>query len=75
MITRFETITINSITTSKSAFGEQSVTETLWFKTRAKVHEVNSAIDIKDLRAKLLEVDGQICPVHQPVDVQLEEVN
>ena len=30
---------------------------------------------IKDLRAKLLEVDGQICPVHQPVDVQLEEVN
>ena len=48
MIVRFETISINNITTSKSAFGEQSVTETLWFKTRAKVHEVNSAIDIKD---------------------------
>jgi len=48
VIVRFETISINNITTSKSAFGEQSVTETLWFKTRAKVHEVNSAIDIKD---------------------------
>jgi len=48
MISRFETITVNTITTSKSAFGEQSVTETLWFKTRARVHEVNSAIDIKD---------------------------
>lgn len=48
MISRFETITINTITTSKSDFGEQSVTETVWFKTRAKVHEVNSSVEIKD---------------------------
>lgn len=48
MISRFETITVNTVTTSKSAFGEQSVTETLWFKTRARVHEVNSSVDIKD---------------------------
>ena len=48
MISRFETISINTISTTKSAFGEQSVTETLWFKTRAKVHEINSSIDIKD---------------------------
>ena len=47
MIVRFETISINNITTSKSAFGEQSVTETLWFKTRAKVHEINSSSDEK----------------------------
>lgn len=48
MIVRFETISINNLTTSKSAFGEQSITEALWFKTRAKVHEVNSSVDIKD---------------------------
>lgn len=48
MIVRFETIGVNNVTTTTSAFGEQSVTETLWFNTRAKVHEVNSAIDIKD---------------------------
>lgn len=48
MIVRFETITVNNLSFSKSAFGEQSVTETVWFKTRAKVHEVNTSIKISD---------------------------
>ena len=47
-IVRFETISINTLSFTKSAFGEQGVTQTLWFKTRAKIHEVNSAIKISD---------------------------
>jgi len=48
MITRFESISINTLSFATSPFGEQGVSETLWFKTRAKVHEVNSSIKISD---------------------------
>ncbi len=48
MIERFETISINTLSFTKSAFGEQGTVETLWFKTRAKVHEVNSSVKIED---------------------------
>lgn len=48
MIARFETITINNLSFSKSAFGEQSVTQTAWFQTRAEIHEVNTSIQIND---------------------------
>jgi len=42
LIVRFETISINTLSFTKSAFGEQGVTQTLWFKTRAKIHEVGN---------------------------------
>lgn len=48
MIERFETISINTLSFTKSAFGEQGVVQTLWFNTRAKVHDVNTAIKISD---------------------------
>jgi len=32
LIVRFETISINTLSFTKSAFGEQGVTQTLWFK-------------------------------------------
>lgn len=47
-ITRFENITVNSLTFGKSAFGEQSTTQTLWFQTRAKVHSVANHVRISD---------------------------
>lgn len=48
MIERFETISFNTLSFTKSAFGEQGVVETLWFQTRAKVHDVNTSIKIAD---------------------------
>lgn len=47
-IARFENITVNSLTFGKSTFGEQSTTQTLWFKTRARVHSVANHVKISD---------------------------
>jgi hypothetical protein len=47
-ITRYENITVNSLTFGQSAFGEQSTTQTLWFQTRAKVHSVANHVRIAD---------------------------
>lgn len=48
MITRFETIAINNLAFTTTAFGERTIVATLWFNTRARVHEVNTAIAISD---------------------------
>lgn len=48
MIERYETVTINTLSFTKSAFGEQGVTKTVWFSTRAKIHDINTAIKIQD---------------------------
>lgn len=47
-IARFENITVNSLTFSKDGFGEQSTTQTEWFKTRARVHSVANHVRISD---------------------------
>lgn len=47
-IARFENITINNLTFGKSAFGEQSTTQTLWFATRARVQSVANSVKISD---------------------------
>ena len=47
-IARFENIKINNLTFGKSAFGEQSTTQTLWFETRARVSAVGNSLKIAD---------------------------
>jgi len=47
-IARFENVTINNLTFSKSAFGEQVTTQTKWFDTRARVEDVANNVKISD---------------------------
>jgi hypothetical protein len=47
-ITRFENITVKSLTFGESDFGEQSTTQTTWFQTRARVHSVANHVRIAD---------------------------
>jgi len=47
-IARFENIAIKTLTFGKSAFGEQSTTQTLWFNTRARVSSVANNVKISD---------------------------
>ncbi len=47
-IARFENITVNQLTFGTSGFGEQSTTETEWFKTRARVHSVSNHVRISE---------------------------
>lgn len=47
-IERFENISVNSLTFSRSDFGEQSTSQTLWFRTRAKVHSVANRVKITE---------------------------
>jgi len=47
-IARFENITVKNLTFGKNSFGEQSTTQTEWFKTRARVHSVKNYIRISD---------------------------
>lgn len=47
-IARFENISINNLTFGQSDFGEQSTTQTLWFKTRARVADVANNLKIAE---------------------------
>jgi hypothetical protein len=47
-IARFENVTINNLTFSKSGFGEQVTTQTKWFDTRARVEDVANNVKISD---------------------------
>lgn len=47
-IARFEEITVKTLTFGKSDFGEQSTTQTVWFKTRARVHSVANSLRISE---------------------------
>lgn len=47
-IARFEQITIKNLTFGKSDFGEQSTTQTVWFKTRARVQSVANSLKISE---------------------------
>lgn len=47
-IARFENISVNNLTFGQNDFGEQSTTETLWFKTRARVADVANNLKIAD---------------------------
>ena len=47
-IARFEEITVKTLTFGKSDFGEQSTTQTAWFKTRARVHSVANSLRISE---------------------------
>jgi hypothetical protein len=47
-ISRFENITVNSLTFGTSSFGEQSTTVTKWFDTRARVHSVANHVKISE---------------------------
>jgi hypothetical protein len=47
-IARFEEITVKNLSFGKSDFGEQSTTQTAWFKTRARVHSVANSLRISD---------------------------
>jgi hypothetical protein len=47
-IARFENIAVNQLSFGQSDFGEQSTTQTLWFRTRARVHSVANNVRISD---------------------------
>ncbi len=47
-IARFEQITVKNLAFAKSDFGEQSTTQTEWFKTRARVHSVANNLKISE---------------------------
>ena len=47
-IARFENITVNQLSFGASGFGEQTTTETEWFKTRARVHSVANHVRINE---------------------------
>lgn len=47
-IARFENVTINTLTASKSEFGEQEITATKWFDTRGRVENVSNPVKISD---------------------------
>lgn len=47
-IARFENITVNQLTFGLSTFGEQTTTQTEWFKTRARVHSVSNHVRISE---------------------------
>ena len=47
-IARFENISVNNLTFGASAFGEQSITESLWFVTRARVASVANSLKISE---------------------------
>lgn len=47
-IARFENIAVNTLSFSKSDFGEQNTSQTLWFNTRARVHSVANNVRISD---------------------------
>ena len=48
MVKRYENIAVNTLSFGKSDFGEQSTTQTLWFRTRALVHSVANNVRIAD---------------------------
>jgi len=47
-IARFEEITVKNLSFGKSDFGEQSTTQSTWFKTRARVHSVANSLRIAE---------------------------
>jgi len=47
-IARFENISINNLTFSQNAFGEQSTAQTVWFQTRARVSDVANSVRISE---------------------------
>lgn len=47
-IARFENITVNRLTFGTSGFGEQTTSESEWFKTRARVHSVANHVRIAE---------------------------
>jgi hypothetical protein len=47
-IARFENISVNTLAFSKSSFGEQTTSWSLWFQTRARVHSVANHVKITD---------------------------
>lgn len=47
-IARFENIEVKSLSFSESDFGEQITTESLWFRTRARVHSVSNHVRISE---------------------------
>ena len=47
-IARYESITVNQLTFSKSAFGEQTTSIAEWFKSRALTHDVSNSVRISE---------------------------
>lgn len=47
-IVRYENIDINNVATTVTSLGEQTVTATKWFTTRAKVADVSNSLRIAD---------------------------
>lgn len=47
-IARFENIQVNNLTFGKSAYGEQTTTQTKWFDTRARVEDVANSVRISE---------------------------
>ena len=48
MVKRYENIAVKTLSFSKSDFGEQSTTQTLFFSTRATIADVSNNVRISD---------------------------
>jgi hypothetical protein len=48
MVARYENIAVKTLSFSKSDFGEQSTTQTLFFNTRATIADVSNNVRISD---------------------------
>ena len=47
-IARYENVTVNNVTNSVDAYGEQTTTITKWFDTRARIADVANSVRIAD---------------------------
>lgn len=47
-ITRYESLTVNNVTTGTSSYGEYTTTITPWFNTRGLVHDVANSLRISE---------------------------
>jgi len=45
-IARYENLTVKSLTTATDSIGQQVVTQTKWFETRARVQDVRNSLEI-----------------------------
>jgi len=48
MISRFEKVVINNLAFSKSAFGEQTTSETAWFTSMGEIKSVSNSVKISE---------------------------
>lgn len=47
-IARYENVDVNNVTNGVDSLGQYTTSESLWFMTRARIHEVNNSLQISE---------------------------